>query len=123
MQEKSYKSSKKENTNTDLDIDLSDVKSLRSQDIIEQRDPRRGLLRELHAGTVAKVVVIPFASILLLPLVGGLVAAFGSVAQAQAFTTTALTVMEALAKFIPQVLWPALTVVLGYYFIRERKDK
>lgn len=123
MQEKSYKSSKKENTNTDTDIDLSDVKSLRSEDIIKQRDPRSGLLRELHAGTVAKVVVLTFASLLLLPLVSGLIAVFGSAVQAQAFTTAALTVMEALAKFIPQVLWPALTVVLGYYFIRDRKDK
>jgi|SRR5215213_4489416 len=112
---------KKERTNTAEDIDITDVTPL--SEVVRERTPDRGLVKERHAGTVARLVVVAFVSLLILPLAGGMIATFASVAQAQAFVTSVIALLEALAKFISQVFLPILTAVFGYYFIQERKSK
>lgn len=112
---------KKEKEDSAENVDITDATPL--SELVQERVPDRRVIKETHAGTVARLVVVAFVSLLILPLVGGLIAAFASVAQAQAFNTTVISLLEALAKFISQVFLPILTAVFGYYFIQERKSK
>ena len=101
-------------------IDLSDMESLGQSKDVTVVSFNQDVVREHHAGAIGRRAIgAVVLLLLLLPLTGGLIAAFGSVAQAQAFTTTVVALLEAVGRFVMTAFWP----IMVYYFLRQTVKK
>lgn len=103
---------------SDLRVDLSDMEPLSTHNPVNLRDIPHSSLQELNRGAIGHTAVKTAAGLfLLLPVLGGLVAVFGSPEQAEAFTSSVVTILKALAELAPWAVWP----IFGYYFMRNAK--
>jgi hypothetical protein len=104
----------------EVPVDLSDMESLRSSRNVEARDAELSFMKERNAGEIAQMTIrIVAGLVLLLPMIGGGIAAFRSVEQAEAYTRIVTALLESVGRFVMMVFWP----MLAYYFIRGRVNK
>lgn len=101
----------------EVTIDMSDVNSLRSLPDIKLRNIDKAIVKEFHAGTIGRMAIWVLACFVIpLPVIGGLIAALGSIEQAQAFGSIVTQLLDSVSRFMMIFLWP----VLVYYFTRNR---
>jgi hypothetical protein len=106
-----FKRGTKNDSDQQVDVDLTDMKSLADM----QKDFVRNL-EEQNRGTIGKITILMIAlMVLLLLTIGGLIAIFKSSAEAQVYASSVTVLMEAVTRLANVVVWP----VMLYYFLRN----
>lgn len=107
-----------------INVDLATTPAASAKDWIGSAESQKSLLREINAGTIAKIIAGTVMCLLLMPLIiAGFIIAFKSAEQAQAYASIVGTLLRSTGEFISSAFLPILSSVLIYYFLRERKDK
>jgi hypothetical protein len=107
-----------------VNIDLTRDRVSSAKEWIESTNAKRNLVREYNAGSIAKILAGSISCLLLMPLlIVGLITAFKSAEQGQAYAAIVVTLLKALGEFISTAFAPILSSVLIYYFLRDRKER
>jgi hypothetical protein len=105
-------------------IDLTHDRVSSAKEWIETANAQKNLVREFNAGSIAKILAGSISCLVLMPLlIVGLITAFKSVEQGQAYAAIVVTLLKALGEFISTAFAPVLSSVLIYYFLRDRKGR
>ena len=111
MNEPIYKVDQTQQTDS-VNVNLTDL-NLGELEKRMTREPT--VLAEVNRGSIAKTAVqMVFVVMVVLPLTGGLIAAFGSADQATRYTTTVVALLDAVGRFSMVITWP----IMAYYFLR-----
>ena len=105
-------------------IDLTRERVSSAKEWIETANAQKNLVREFNAGSIAKILAGSISCLLLMPiLIVGLITAFKSAQEGQAYAAIVVTLLKALGEFISSAFSPLLSSVLIYYFLRDRKER
>ncbi|HEX7723293.1 MAG TPA: hypothetical protein VF397_14125 [Pyrinomonadaceae bacterium] len=118
MSEPIFKREPTNDRDEQAELDLRDMKGLADS----EKDFLKNLshLEERNRGAIGKMTLLIIAFlVLVLPVLGGCIAAFGSATQAQAFTANVVTLLDAVARVANVVIWP----VMAYYFLQFNSKK
>jgi hypothetical protein len=107
-----------------VNIDLTHERISSPKEWIETANAQKNLVREFNAGSIAKILAGSISCLLLMPiLIVGLITAFKSAQEGQAYAAIVVTLLKALGEFISTAFSPILSSVLIYYFLRDRKER
>lgn len=107
-----------------VNIDLTRERVSSAKEWIETANVQKNLVREFNAGSIAKILAGSISCLLLMPiLIVGLITAFKSAQEGQAYAAVVVTLLKALGEFISSAFSPLLSSVLIYYFLRDRKER
>jgi hypothetical protein len=107
-----------------VNIDLTHERVSSPKEWIETANAQKNLVREFNAGSIGKILAGSVSCLLLMPiLIVGLITAFKSAEEGQAYAAIVVTLLKALGEFISTAFSPILSSVLIYYFLRDRKER